>query len=182
MSGVENYLLAPRAILAPIAAKYHDSSTIPQRVETATEEEVETLIRIEADAQFGLVLMKRLKAEIGGLADGLLPSELASAAPAEDSAEELEECIRQQLEERIAQLGLATLVAQELKTLETEWSDYNRRLALAPGEELLMRVFAHSRGKYIRRSDAHRIALAMNEAEILRKIKELLPRAASLGL
>jgi hypothetical protein len=80
---IENYLLVPRALLAAIRLKYRDNAPIGERIDATTEEEVKELIRTTADELYGLILLKRIRAEIAGLAGGMLTRELTSGLAAE---------------------------------------------------------------------------------------------------
>ena len=74
---LENYLLVPRGLPAAIRAKHRDNAPIVEKVDAATLEEVERLIATTAESLYGLVLLKRVRAELEGLRGGLLTREIA---------------------------------------------------------------------------------------------------------
>lgn len=181
---VENYLLVPQAVIAAIAEKHRDDAPVRERVEAATPEEAERLIHATADGLFGLVLLKRIRAELGGLRDGLLPTEvvteLAARARDPDLALLVRQAVEGQVADRISDLGITELVQSQREALEREWADKERHAWLAPGEEVLTSMFRHFGSEFNKRTDAPRIARAMPAEDIDPEIREVLSRATEL--
>jgi hypothetical protein len=182
---IENYLLVPRAIIAAMLRKYEHDADVFAKVQATTEEEVQQLISEGANQLHDLVLLKRVKAEIGGLADGLLPtnmiSELIRRAHDHDLANHLHEAIRKRVDDELTRLNLDAIVLRERNTLDEAWGETESILSLAPGSEILEYVFASYGGRFKKASDGPRIAQAMKTEEIDEEIRELLGRISRLA-
>lgn len=182
---IENYLLVPRAILAALQSKYRDTSPVLKRVQAGSSADVERLIHEAAGGLYGLVFLKRIRAEIGGLRDGLVPGEMVGQFATRAHESEFPALIREAIETRIdsviSGLDLDALVQAEREALDVEWSDPDRRLALAPGEEILGLVFKHFGGEFNKRTDGPRIAAEMSANEITPEITALIERLAELS-
>jgi hypothetical protein len=181
---IENYLLVPRALLAAIRLKYRDNAPIGERIDATTEEEVKELIRTTADGLYGLILLKRIRAEIAGLAGGMLTRELTSGLAAEAHRDTLAQRIREVIETRLAhrleELDLDNLVQQQRRVLDEEWAGPKKRLVIAPGEEIVNVVFQHFGGEYKKPNDGGWIAKEMKNDEIATEIKELMNRVVGM--
>src|SRR5437867_7045558 len=76
---LENYLLISLALLNALRSKQRDSATATSEFDTATKEQIEQIIDSTARSLYNIVLIKRIRTEIGGLREGLLPSEALSS-------------------------------------------------------------------------------------------------------
>jgi len=182
---IENYLLVPKAILAALASKYRDNMSVLEKVQAASSGEVERLIRQAAERLYGQTLLKRIKTEVGGLKGGLLPAELVGALSSRVHDPELAKLVKDTIKGRIdnvvSQLDLASLIQAERQALDTEWSDPERRLSLAPGTEILEQVFRQFSGEFDKRKDAPRIAAEMSKEEIDPEIVDIIERITELA-
>lgn len=181
---LENYLLAPRAILEALGSKHRDNAPLIARVSDASEQDVEAVIRTTAESLYGVVLLKRIRAGLGGIKGGLLPREvalgLAPRARHADLPKRLRSAIRSRLKDHLAAVDVDRLVLLERETLDNEWSDAGTRRDIAPGEEILAAVFKHFGSEFNKTKDAPRIARHMRADEIVPEIKDLLAKAVSL--
>lgn len=182
---IENYLLVPRAILAALQRKYRETPSVLERIEAASSADIEPLIHEAADTLYGRVLFKRIKAEIGGLKDGLVPSEMVDRFATQVHEPELPALVRKAVETRadtvISGLDLESLVQAERAALDADWNDTDSRLSLAPGAEILERVFLHFGGDFNKRNDGPRIAEEMHADEIEPEIIGLIERVVKLS-
>jgi len=181
---IENYLMVPRALLDAIRDKHSDDTSIVDRTEQSSAEEVQRLIETTADSLYGVVLLKRIRAALEGLRGGLLPSplaiDLAPKAHHANLARLLRGKIKSRVNEHLEDADIEALVDSEREALSREWSRPEKRLQLAPGEEILTVVFHHFGSRYNKSRDAVRIANQMRTEEIAAEIQELLARAVAL--
>jgi putative ATP-dependent endonuclease of the OLD family len=181
---LENYLLIPRAILVAIRSKCPDNHSIIDKLNSTSVENVNQLIRELADGLYGVVLLKRIRAELGGLVGGLLPRNLAMELASEAKSQGLEKILRERIEihaaNQLAGLDIEGVVSRQREILEKEWSDSGLHLALAPGGDILESVFRYFGTEYKKPEDTVRIAKEMTEQEIPDEIKDLITTALAL--
>lgn len=182
---LENYMLAPRALMEAILDKHRDDAVIRERVDSAKEDEVMSILRGRADSLFELVLVKRIRAEIGGLRGGLLPRETVAGLAQKVHHKSFARQVRREIEARVSShldaLAVERIVAAEKAALQREWRKKENRLALAPGEELLSAVFHHFGSEYRKPNDTIRIAKAMTLEEIPEEVKNLIGRIVAMS-
>jgi len=182
---LENYLLVPRAILEALRSKQRDTSHSTESIATATEEQIGELIQRSADNLYNTVLIKRIRTEIGGLRDGLLPTDALSSLIAQAGHTNLADLILQTVtskwEEHVAGLDIGTIVSAEREALDSEWNVPQHRLQLAPGEEILIEVFKAFGLKYTKPTDTVRIAKVMRSEEIQHEIVDIIQRVLALS-
>ena len=182
---LENYLLVPRAILAALKAKHRDNQAKLESLVGITENHVQQFINSAANDLYSAVLIKRIRTEIGGLHEGLLPTEaIPNLAPhatnPELSAIVLEE-IKTRFEGYVAGIDIEAIVATEKEALDTAWAVPENRLHLAPGEEILTAVFSKLGSEYRKPKDTIRIAKEMRSEEIEEELQGLLKRVYKLS-
>ena len=175
---LENYLFVPRAILAALKEKHQDDQVKMEHLAGITEEQIRRLIVSAANDLYGTVLIKRIKCEIGGLREGLLPKEAIPALAPHASDQELSTLILQEIKTRfeghVASIQLDAIIASEKEALDAAWAIPEKRLQLAPGEEILTEVFSKLGSEYHKPKDTARIARAMYPDEIDEEIKDVL--------
>ena len=180
MRELENYLLAPRAILEALKRKYRDDVTILERIEGVTEGEVGEVIREAAEGLYGLVLLKRIRVALGGLIGGFLPRDITNVLAPAAKERRLAELIRQHIDKRlqrsIGEFDIDKVVAEERARLDAQWEDPGSHVWLAPGEEILTAVFRRVGGEYAKPEDTERIAREMIADEISPELKEVIKR------
>ncbi|HYT46022.1 MAG TPA: AAA family ATPase, partial [Methylomirabilota bacterium] len=178
---LENYLLVPRAILSALRTKQRDSAATVDALASITEEQINQLIDEAANSLYKTVFIKRIRAEIGGLREGLLPSEALSSLTVdtgrETSSELVLQAIKSQWEHYLAGLNIDNIVSSEKAELDAEWADPAKRLLLAPGEEILIAVFTTYGFEYSKPIDTVRIAREIPSDEIDEEIISILRKA-----
>ncbi len=180
---LENYLLVPRVLIAVLRDKYRHDAPVLERVKAASEDYVEQQIRNAADSLYGFVLLKRVSRALGGLPGGYLPRELISKlqpmAEGSNLAAGLDRLIAERIEDQRRAFKISKLVERERRYLDREWSKPNRRLAIAPGDELLEAVFRSVGGRYNKPKDTGLIARAMRPEEIDSEIVSVVRQAVA---
>jgi len=181
---LENYLLVPRALLSSIRSKCEDNSSALAKVEVTTGENIDELIQSTAESLYGVVLLKRIRAELGGVPGGLLPRDAAKEMAPQARNEDLPRIVLKEVDSRvthhIASLNIEGLVREQREALDREWSDRKRRLDIVPGEEIVVAVFQRFGVEYKKPGDTARIAKEMRADEIAPEIKELIKKAIAL--
>ncbi len=182
---LENYLLVPRAILAALKEKHRDDQVKMEHLAGITEEQIQQLIVSATNDLYGTVLIKRIQSEIGGLREGLLPKEAIPALAPHASDPELSTLILQEIKTRfeghVASIQLDAIIASEKEALDAAWDIPENRLQLAPGEEILTKVFSKLGSEYHKPKDTIRIAKQMRPDEITNEMKVVLKRVYELS-
>ncbi len=152
---------------------------------TITEDHVQQLINSAANDLYSTVLIKRIRTEIGGLQDGLLPTEAIPNLTPHATNPELSALVLQEIKSRfesyVAGIDIEAIVATEKEALDTAWTIPENRLHLAPGEEILTAVFSKLGSEYRKPKDTIRIAKEMRSEEIEEEIKSILKRVYKLS-
>jgi predicted ATPase len=182
---IENYLLVPRALLAVIRKKLLNKATILQKIEATPQEDIEQFIRDTADSLYGLVLLKRIRAELPGLVGGLLPRETIAQLVGHAEDPNLYRILHDEIQSRLTrhmdEMNLEKIVTDQREALQRDWGEHERHLILAPGQEIIEKVFAHFGTQYRKPDDTMRIAKEMTKEEIPEEIVELEERILSLS-
>lgn len=182
---IENYLLVPRAILAALEKKYHHNADVLDRVQAADQSDIKQLVQQAAASLYGQTLLKRIKVEVGGLKDGLLPSEqlgeLTSQVASPSFLTQVGKVITDRVDSVVSKIDLDALIQRERETLDAAWSDPDQQLCLAPGAEILEHVFRHFGARFDKRNDSPRIAAEMSKEEIDPEIDGLIERVTELA-
>lgn len=182
---IENYLLVPTALRAVLQKKLQTDTSTLQKIAAASPESIEQLIRETADSLYDLVLLKRIRTELPGLVGGLLPREtvarLASQAKDPNLSYILHQEIQSRLDHHMDEINLEKIVTDQREALQRDWSERERRLMLAPGQEIIEKVFQHFEARYKKPDDTARIAKAMTREDIPEEIHELIEKIKSLS-
>jgi len=182
---LENYMLVPGALRAAVRSKCRQDAQTIAKVDQSTDAEVQQIMEEAASALYGVVLLKRIRSSLGGLAGGLLPreavNELVPLAAHPDLAGIIRERVTARVAERLRAMDVEALVARERETLDREWDPPARRLVLAPGEEIINAVFAHFGTTYKKPGDTRAIAREIQAGEIAPEIKGVIARAVGLA-
>jgi energy-coupling factor transporter ATP-binding protein EcfA2 len=181
---LENYMLLPRALRAAIRSKCRDNPAMVAAVDKATDEEVQALIRAEAEKLHDVVLLKRIRGRLGGLAGGLLPremiGELLPHTGKPDLANIIKDGVRSRLLKHLDGLAVEAIVTKEREALDAEWANPARHLRQAPGEEVVAAVYTHFGTTYSKPADTKAIAREMQPDEIGPEFRAIINRAVSL--
>jgi hypothetical protein len=181
---LENYLLAPRALLAAIRSKHADNATIIENLDAASVQDIDNFILLKAATLKDLVLVKHIRAELAGLKDGLLPRESITGLVDKVNHKNFSQKVRREIETRVAKhlidLNIAHIVQEEKKSLKgfgpKTWLQH------APGEEIIAEVFHRFGSEYKKPNDTIRIAREMMADEIVDEISNLLRRIVALSI
>jgi hypothetical protein len=178
---LENYLLVPHAILQALKAKYIDNPPMLKKINSTTEDQVAKVISETANSLYGTVFFKRVRSEIGGLRDSLLPTSALSILLQHIKSPDLPEVVMQEIKSEFGQyisdLALETIVTKQGQELDKLWADPKNHVCLAPGEEILEAVFKIVGSRYIKTEDAARIAREMQPLDISQEIKGVIEQA-----
>jgi putative AbiEii toxin of type IV toxin-antitoxin system/AAA ATPase-like protein/OLD-like protein len=182
---IENYLLAPRAILKAVRAKCTDGSLPVPGENDESLTEIERLIAEAAESLYSVVLVKRIRAQLPPLVGGVLPKDALEKLLPLARSDDLAKTLRRELESHVKGyldgLDIERMVGEERQKLSEEWKDAAKRLRFAPGEDILSRVFEKYKLRYSKPRDTVRLARVMGADEIPAEIKEIVSRAAGLG-
>jgi hypothetical protein len=182
---LENYLLVPRVLMQVIRERCGDDSPVIQQIAETTQREIEALMQTTADTLYGVILLKRIRNEIGGLIGGLLTREMATRLAPAATTTTLPQAIVKEINDYftgyVESLKIEAIVTAQKEALDKEWNEPSRRLDLAPGEEILEAVFAKFGMKYKKPEDTVKIASKMNLDEIPGEIKELIKKSFDLA-
>jgi putative ATP-dependent endonuclease of the OLD family len=175
---IENYLLVARAVFVALRAKYEHNAVVIQRINASSPEEVQRLIDEVVDQQYGRVLLKRVRAEIGGLRDGWLHqdvlNEFTALVQKPELGKRLREAIFKRMNSTLADIDIEGVVDKERRELEAAWANADKRLVMAPGAEVLGAVFQQFGGTYDKRKDGPRIAEQLSADEVADELRGLL--------
>lgn len=181
---LENYLFDPYAIRQAILSKHQDHEAIVDCVEQTSNEQVEILVREAAEQLRGLVMLKRIRAEVAGLKGGLMTRDigerLSSRADGPNLAEALREELRSRVEKHLVELELDAIVSEQKEALNSEWTGTEVHKNLAPGAEVLEAVFEHFGSSYDKSKDARRIAQYLREEDVPEELRSLIAKVAGL--
>jgi putative ATP-dependent endonuclease of OLD family len=182
---LENYLLVPRAIITALKVRFASSADLLAAVEAATSEDISAIIAAASEALYESVLLKRVRAELGGLPEGLLDRESVMILAPDARGSNLTRAIRRRLRQRLDPLTTVAAVDRVVRrtrsALEKEWRRPELRERLAPGADVLGRVFAHFGAVYDKSKDGERIASAMNRDELAPDMAETIRRVAAMA-
>ncbi len=182
---IENYMLFPRAILKAIRIKCADGSLKVPEDNDASLKKVERLVEEAADSLYPVVVLKRVKARLPTMVGGVLPREMLEKFLPQARDAGLGKALRTELESRVGEylkgLDVERIVEEQRRVLDEEWQDSARRLRIAPGEDILSRVYEKFGLKYTKPADTERLARLMTADEIPPEIKQIVLRATSLG-
>lgn len=185
MRELENYLLVPRAIREALREKCATDGPALAKIDEATDERIHALIEAAATSLYGIILLKRIRAELGGLIGGFLPREAVEALVKDVHRKTLPSNVYRAVEAHvkpyITKLRIEELVIEQKAALDEEWLDEGSRLTIAPGTEILEAVFSSFGVRYRKVADTKRIAQAMHTDEIDDEIVGLLRRSAGLS-
>ena len=135
--------------------------------------------------KYGVVLIKRIRCEIGGLREGLLSKEAVIILAPHALDPKLSALILQEIKTRfdghIASIPIDEIIASEKEALDALWANSENRLQLAPGEEILTEVFCKLGSQYQKPKDTVRIAREMYPDEIDKEIKDFLKQVYELS-
>lgn len=182
---LENYLLVPRALREALSEKCKTDSNLLRKLHETSNEDIEQLIRRAVDDLYGIILLKRIRAELGSLRQGFVTPDTVTVLATEASLKSLPQkvyrAVKAEIAPHLTKARIEEIVITLKKTLDDEWQDPDQREYLAPGAEILDAVFGHFGVRYRKPADTVRIAQHMSAGEIAPEIMQLLRKASGLA-
>lgn len=183
---IENYFLCPQIIRSALLKKHLQQANICELLRATSDDQIAALVQAAADDLYGLVLIKRVRAKLGGAAGGLLPrdavNDLVQHAKTEYLVNEIVSAMSAVAASLIDLANIKLLVDEERAALDLEWAEPAERLRLAPGADVLEVVCRHFGSSYRKTTDAPAFALSMKATDFPTEICELIERIAGLSI
>lgn len=181
---LENYLLAPGAIREALLSKHQADPPIRARIEGLSEDDIRIHIAEAADALKPVVLLRRIREEIGGLREGLLTREDAhNLVPFVDRADfvvRLRRSMRSRVDSEVSLERMTSLVAAHKKRLNAEWRRRSTRAELAPGQEILEAVYTSVGSSFRKTIDGPSLARHMQAEDVPAEMLAILNDIATM--
>jgi ABC-type cobalamin/Fe3+-siderophores transport system ATPase subunit len=181
---LENYLLVPKAIRLAMVEKFEQATGALSKVANLTDADIALAIQRHAADLYGHVLVKRIRAELGGLAGGLVERAAIEGLARDATKARLAAAIRAHIRSRLDPLMNAKVLADTVdkarKKLDREWARKEAPRKLAPGADILARLYRDVGGSYDKARDGERIARNLTKGDIAEELLEILKRASSL--
>lgn len=173
---LENYFLhATDAIWKVLLMRGGETAN---KLQTGTPRDLSDSIMSESKNLFNEVLVKRIRAELGGLKSGFIPrddqSKLFSEVDSENFVDSVWQLISTHITRYVSKEKVADVIQIQRKVLEEEWKDSERILQVVPGADVLERVFKLYGATFHKGTDGERIAQNMRQDDISDEIKQLL--------
>ena len=176
---LENYFLIPTVLRRYLA---RTAGVNQAKLQATSDQSLQELVERAAERQRGRVLVKRVRAAMGGVTDDVIRQHIEELIPSAQS-DELVALIERRAEAEYRNLfdheRLVKIVEEEGDRLDREWSP-ETRLALAPGEEVLKEAFGEFGFGYTKRQ-APLLAKAMEADEIPDEIRRLVEHIFNLA-
>jgi hypothetical protein len=149
-----------------------------------TPSEVDARIDDASIELYGVTLVKRIAAEIGGIRGSLISTDdiggLAVIAQDDRFADHVLESIERRARSSIDADEVRRVVERQRELIDREWPEARLRRSAAPGSEILDGVFGRYQLRYRKPKDTIALAAALNPNEVADEIREILDRAAQL--
>lgn len=175
---LENYLLVHSALRRYLRSRAGVDQT---KLDTASDADLQSVIDAAAENQREHVLVKRMRAAIGGVRDKDVRrhiEQFVAIAHDECLATRIRTSAEGEFEKLFNASRLEEIVKQERKKLNQDWTP-ETRLSLAPGEEVLNAVFREF-GVTYSKTEAPAIAATMEAGEIPQEVRNLIDRISRL--
>jgi hypothetical protein len=173
---IENCLMVPRVLCEYIAERVAADGNA--EVQSLSEIGVRTLMVETAKSLRGVVLSKRVRAEMpqfeGGVFPRQLAMELASTVDEVDWVDRIQAALGTRHRDWLFNSQLSEIVKRERDRIQCDWATEESMLKHAPGEEVLQRVFAAYGLNYDKLRDGPSIARRMTEAEMPLEVMSIL--------
>jgi hypothetical protein len=181
---LENYFFVPKAIKTAIRQKLFSGSKPTEAIDAVGDDEIMAKIRQTAKHLYRLVLVKRVRSRVPALKGGVFPRELADVLSIIVSTTGLAQRIKRELQKRfkshLSKIKLGEIVRTETKALNKLWKSEDMQLALAPGDEIVSRLFRDFGTEYSKPVDTVRIARSMEPKDIAPEIVEIVAKLKQL--
>lgn len=190
---IENYLLLPKYILEIMRIKAKGNQGILEKLETVQPEDIKQLISSKMDELKNVVLIKRIREEIGGgtfLPDVVLGNLIAETKEVNLNAlfdrmytldtlvDKIYKAVTKTVNDRCSKDRLKNIVKEQASTIKEIWTDGKDedKKKIVPGEAVLKGVFENFGLKYDKMKDGERIAQKMKVDEIQPEIRSILEK------
>jgi hypothetical protein len=182
---LENYLVAPRALIAALHLKYASESELLSRVAELDEKHVANLLSRTANDLRSMVLSKRLTFALKALGRGVAPYELADELlpiiERGESPQVIQEFVERRVEREMHSFDIAAVVGRVQTEFAGHWADESERRWLVPGEELISAVYKSVGGRYAKPDDTVMLARQLRPDEVPGELAELVRQIAGLA-
>ena len=182
---IENCLLIPKYILETMRLKAKGDSQKSKLLDVVQVGEIEKNIAAAVDDMKDIIILKRLKEELGGgsfIPDEALEELIAKTKglPLEKKTDIIYEAIDQNLDSKLGKSNIKNLFERQALIVESIWArgDEKEKKKTVPGEDVLTIVFQNFGLKYSKSKDGERIALQMKEDEIPGEVKSVIEELA----
>ncbi len=126
-----------------------------------------------------------IRAELGGLKGGFIPREtqvqLYQKVDSKDFTDSVYQSIETHIRQHVSKKKVKEVIKAQKRILEEEWRNPERILQIAPGADVLQRVFKRYNANFHKDTDGKRIAQNMTQDDIPDEIKNLLKRIEGLS-
>ncbi len=177
---IENYFLNSNCILAAMREKAKDNPSVLSKLESVTPEQIEDDIQTKINEMKTIVILKRIKEEIGGgkflsddIVDGLI--EEIQSYDSNILTNKICEAVAKTLNEKCSKEKISEIVTKQVSLVNNIWEDeVEKKKKIVPGKDILKAIFKQYNLKYNNTKDGQRIARLMKKEEILPEISKLL--------
>ncbi|HTR43220.1 MAG TPA: hypothetical protein VMH87_16525 [Pseudomonadales bacterium] len=142
------------------------------------EREIEKLIKNIVDGQRGRVLIKRIRCLLEAPSGGFFPrhlfEEMEGFARRKGLAGQISKKLQKYYADHLSKLKIDKLVDSAKRKFDKEWKSYEKRLAIAPGADVIAEVFQHFNLSFNKTTDAPRIARQMVREDLDKELNGLL--------
>lgn len=179
---IENYLLLPKYILETMRMKAKGNQGILEKLETVQPRDIEQLVSSKIDELKNIVLLKRIREEIGGgafLLDAALENLIGETKGVDlnDMVDKIYKAISKTLSDKCSKKRIEIIVEQQTSIINKIWAEgKEEKKRIVPGEDILKRVFENFGLRYDKVKDGERIAQQMKADEIPPEIKSILEK------
>jgi len=178
---IENYLLFPKHILETMCTKAEGNQEILKNLDNIQPKDIAQLISLKIDQLKNVVLLKRVREEIGGgtfLPDTELKNLVEVTKDLDSLVDGTYEAITKTLSEKCSKQRIRNIVEQQASIVNKIWEEGKKeeKGKIIPGEEILEGVFEDFGLRYDKIKDGERIAQQMKAEEIEPEIKSIIEK------
>jgi len=180
---IENYLLLPNYILETMHIKAVGNPQVLEKLETVQSKDIEQIVSSKIDELKNVVLLKRIREEIGGgafLPDTALENliEETKGVDLNIMVDKIYEAITKTLSEKCSKERIKKIVEQQASIINKIWAEGKDedKKKIVPGEDILKGVFEDYGLRYDKMKDGERIAQKMKADKIQPEIKSILEK------
>jgi len=180
---IENYLLLSKYVLETLLMKAKGNQDILKKLETVQPKDIEQIVSSKIDELKNVVLLKRIREEIGGgafLPDTALENLIGETKGVDLNVmiDKIYRAISKTLSDKCSKKRIENIVEQQTSIINKIWAEgkIEEKKRIVPGEDVLKRVFKNFGLRYDKVKDGERIAQQMKADEIQPEIKSVLEK------